>query len=204
MIQSTFESALRPRSAEFHDHLSVMLPRDILASSRPGYLGFLQLLMPIWVYLETQVEASSLTDRDDYNATARLRSHLLARDSVELLGAEAPFPATPSSVLSVFDGSPNFAEAVGILRALDEMHAYGWKMKPKLRRLGIDDRSGASFFAFKASEIRSQRERFAEWIAATLSEEEMAEATSSACVAFQGFLVHFSGFPDFACNLRAS
>ncbi len=197
MILLGFKELVSEEMAKQERELHSLIDFDLVMSSRENYLIYLQRLIPIWVYLETQIEGSPLADLKEFDLVSKFRSPLLTSDYHSLLGPGTPIPRLTSLEIQVFDDTPDLGSAAGALYVLEYLQLDHRNIKRRLVSIGVRSRSVTQFYRGN-SWVKSRRsEKLATWIDANLSAREKTEAIEGAYLTGQGFIDHFVTFRDF-------
>ena len=184
--------------------LQSLIDFNLIASSRENYLIYLRWLTPIWVYLETQIEASPLADRKDFDLSSKFRSPLLASDYHALLGTNEALSANLLPTTRIFDETPSLGTAAGMLYVLEDIQLDHKDVKRRLTSIGIRGKSVTQFYRGTQWAKSRRSEKLGKWIDTQLTARERLEAIEGAHLSGVAFIEHFTRFRNFLDNLPSA
>lgn len=199
------ETILTATEALRSEVLSLM-PDDVVTESRALYTAYLHWLTPAWIFLDTQIESSPLHYELHVPETAGLRTALLSEDYSTVAYANSPGSSkqAPSiyNAFRTFSEIPSAAQAVGILVALLSLERDAKEIGKRLRKLGLKNHAGASFYS-GSLRIRSKvRRKFYARIDEELSEDQISESADYAKKTLRALAIYFTSFREFADSIR--
>lgn len=194
MTLSVFRELVSEEIANQVQELEILVDFELITSSRENYLLYLEWLASIWVYLETQIEASPLVGRRDLNIASKFRSPLIAYDLHALLGEPRSFLPSTLPTVTVFDDTLSLGTAAGALYAMEDLPLDHKRVTKRLSAIGIRGKSVTQFYR-GSSWAKSRRSlKLAAWINDNLTARERAEAVEGAHLTIEALVTHFTRF----------